>query len=180
MVLSGHTHNVRALVWHYEIPWLLLSGSWDGTIRVWDIRGASTTASTASGSGSTTTSTSASGAISGSGSISGSDHHHHPSATTTSASHGSATTSTSTSGATTIAGQCVAVVYDHHADVYGLASHPLRPFVFASSSRDTSLRFWGMDEVLWWGGRGRGVALRCVGPGRWVGWLGADEGSEVC
>src|SRR4051812_3880496 len=63
---------------------MLLSGSWDGTIRIWDIR----------------------------------------------------------------TEQCLHVVYDHHADVYGLVSHPQRPFVFASSSRDTSLRFWGMDETL--------------------------------
>ena len=38
--------------------------------------------------------------------------------------------------------------YDHHADVYGLASHPRRPFVYASSSRDTSLRFWSIDELI--------------------------------
>ena len=31
--LRGHTSNVRALVWHTELPHVLLSGSWDGTIR---------------------------------------------------------------------------------------------------------------------------------------------------
>ena len=36
------------------------------------------------------------------------------------------------------------VVRDHFADAYGLDSHPRRPFVFASSSRDTTLRFWNM------------------------------------
>ena len=37
-VLVGHTHNVRGLVWSTEIPFLLLSGSWDGTVRLWDVR----------------------------------------------------------------------------------------------------------------------------------------------
>lgn len=37
-VLQGHTNNVRPLHWDSEIPWLLLSGSWDGTVRAWDIR----------------------------------------------------------------------------------------------------------------------------------------------
>ena len=63
---------------------MLLSGSWDGTIRVWDIRAN---------------------------------------------------------------GRCLHVVQDHHADVYGLASHPARPFAWVSSSRDTTLRFWCMDDV---------------------------------
>jgi WD40 repeat protein len=36
--LRGHTNNVRALVWHAEIPYVLLSGSWDGCIRMWDVR----------------------------------------------------------------------------------------------------------------------------------------------
>lgn len=38
--LSGHTNYVRALCWSHEIPCLLLSGSWDCSIRLWDsIRG---------------------------------------------------------------------------------------------------------------------------------------------
>ena len=36
--LKGHTAPVRALEWNFELPWLLLSGSWDYSIRVWDIR----------------------------------------------------------------------------------------------------------------------------------------------
>ena len=51
---------------------------------------------------------------------------------------------------TVVTVSCVAVcvatpvqaVLDHYADVYGLDSHPSRPFVYASSSRDTTLRFW--------------------------------------
>lgn len=37
-VLSGHTAPVRGLMWNPEIPYLLISGSWDYTIRVWDTR----------------------------------------------------------------------------------------------------------------------------------------------
>jgi len=47
-------------------------------------------------------------------------------------------------------------VMDHHADVYGLASHPARPFFFVSSSRDQSLRFWDASPV-------RAPAPRLVG-----------------
>ena len=36
-VLEGHTSVVRALLWSAEIPNVLLSGSWDSTIRVWDV-----------------------------------------------------------------------------------------------------------------------------------------------
>ena len=38
MTLEGHTQPVRAICWNYEIPYVLLSGSWDSTIKVWDIR----------------------------------------------------------------------------------------------------------------------------------------------
>lgn len=37
-VLSGHTAPVRGLMWNPEIPYFLISGSWDYTIRVWDTR----------------------------------------------------------------------------------------------------------------------------------------------
>ena len=37
-VLSGHKGPVRGLLWNTEIPYLLVTGSWDYTIRVWDIR----------------------------------------------------------------------------------------------------------------------------------------------
>eukprot|EP00899_Mesostigma_viride_P007613 jgi/Mesvir1/16853/Mv15740-RA.3 len=37
-VLVGHTSNVRALEWHSELPWVVVSGSWDASIRVWDTR----------------------------------------------------------------------------------------------------------------------------------------------
>lgn len=78
MTLSGHTSNVRALTWNTEVPWMLLSGAWDGSIRVWDTR----------------------------------------------------------------SGTCVYEKREHCADVYSLSSHPMRPFSFISSSRDTSIRLW--------------------------------------
>jgi WD40 repeat protein len=40
---------------------------------------------------------------------------------------------------------CLNVLADHHADVYGLCVHPARPFLFVSSSRDTSLRVWRLE-----------------------------------
>jgi WD40 repeat protein len=37
-VLKGHTNNVRGICFNPELPWCLVSGSWDATIKVWDIR----------------------------------------------------------------------------------------------------------------------------------------------
>ncbi|KAL9656103.1 hypothetical protein ABK040_007721 [Willaertia magna] len=37
---------------------------------------------------------------------------------------------------------------DHHADVYGLSSHPERPFIFVSTSRDTTIRFWDLIPLV--------------------------------
>ena len=38
IVLEGHTAPVRGLVWNTEIPYLIMSGSWDYSIRIWDTR----------------------------------------------------------------------------------------------------------------------------------------------
>lgn len=83
-VLQGHKHNIRALEWNPEISYIAISGSWDATIRIWDIRTC----------------------------------------------------------------QCLQVVYDHHADVYGISVHPERPFLIASCSRDTSVRFWTLEPLF--------------------------------
>jgi WD repeat-containing protein 17 len=66
------------------VPWLLLSGSWDCTIRAWDVRNG---------------------------------------------------------------GSCAAVMHQHIADVYSIVAHPARPFVFASASRDTTLRFFTLEGI---------------------------------
>ena len=99
VVLRGHLERTRALAWHHEVPFVLLSGSWDGCIRAWDIR--------------------------------------EP-------------------------GSCLRVILDHHADVYGLASHPGRPLTFASSSRDTSLRLWTADSLT------PGICLRAAVSADWA------------
>lgn len=35
--LAGHQNYIRSLAWNHEIPGMLLSGSWDASIRIWDI-----------------------------------------------------------------------------------------------------------------------------------------------
>eukprot|EP00944_MAST-04C_sp_MAST-4C-sp1_P001147 g1147.t1 len=36
-ILKGHSDNIRALTWCSELPFILYSGSWDATIRVWNV-----------------------------------------------------------------------------------------------------------------------------------------------
>eukprot|EP00873_Tetraselmis_striata_P017164 jgi/Tetstr1/437428/TSEL_026109.t1 len=48
----------------------------------------------------------------------------------------------------TQSGQCLEVVHDHHADVYGIASHRRRPFALATTSRDTTLRIWDLRPAF--------------------------------
>ena len=76
--LIGHTNNVRQMVWLTEQPNLLVSGSWDGTTRIWNI-----------------------------------DYM-----------------------------ICVALINEHHSDVYGMDLCPNHPFMLVTSSRDNSIRFW--------------------------------------
>lgn len=75
--------NVRGIVLHSELKEIAITGSWDATIRIWNVETA----------------------------------------------------------------ECLKVLADHHADVYGLAMHPQRPFALASSSRDTTLRFWTLGML---------------------------------
>ena len=65
MQLKGHTQKARGLCWHQALPHILCTGSWDSSIKVWDVRD----------------------------------------------------------------GKCLLTNKDHGADVYGLDSHPKRPFV---------------------------------------------------
>lgn len=67
-----------------EIAWCLLSGAWDGLIKLWDIR----------------------------------------------------------------TGHCMFTITDHNADVYGITFHPERPFLFASCSRDTTIRLFLIDNIV--------------------------------
>ena len=34
--LVGFTANARPVVFHPELPYLIIAGSWDGTVRVWN------------------------------------------------------------------------------------------------------------------------------------------------
>jgi hypothetical protein len=43
---------------------------------------------------------------------------------------------------------CLQTLHEHHADVYGIVSHPNRPFSFLSCSRDTSLRVWSATDCF--------------------------------
>lgn len=44
-------------------------------------------------------------------------------------------------------GRCLRVANDHHADVYGIACHPARPFFIVTCSRDTTLRLWSTLDL---------------------------------
>ena len=39
-------------------------------------------------------------------------------------------------------------ISDHNADVYGISFHPERPFLFASCSRDTTIRLFIIDGLI--------------------------------
>lgn len=45
-------------------------------------------------------------------------------------------------------GACIAVMNDHVADVYGLSAAPGRPFLYASVSRDTTLRQFTLEGIV--------------------------------
>ncbi len=83
-ILRGHRSNVRALGWNYEHPDILQSGSWDSTIRIWNVA----------------------------------------------------------------SGACVQVVHGHLLDVYTAVAHPMRPFTYVTTSRDTTIRIWEMEGIF--------------------------------
>ena len=39
-------------------------------------------------------------------------------------------------------------ITDHNSDVYGITFHPARPFLFASCSRDTTIRLFNIDGLV--------------------------------
>ncbi len=139
--LRGHTSNVRALVWHTELPHVLLSGSWDGTIR-YDLVSLLEQHAicislveylNAFGLFSNVLATLLPCMAHSTSSVPSIPSHRiasHPPPLN------------SVWDVRTMA--CTSVLGDHHADVYGLCAHPLRPFLFVSSSRDTSIRVWTM------------------------------------
>jgi WD40 repeat protein len=45
-------------------------------------------------------------------------------------------------------GNCMYTIQDHNADVYGLSFHKDRPFLFASCSRDTTIRLFVIDGLI--------------------------------
>lgn len=45
-------------------------------------------------------------------------------------------------------GACIDKILDHGADVYGLTTHPQRPFVVASCSRDSTVRIWSLSTLF--------------------------------
>lgn len=124
-VLKGHKRRVFNTVWSPLLPNVLASGSDDLTVRVWNI------------------STGRSKVLEG--------HTHNVRALVWSGELPWVLLSGSWDGTIrlwdTRSKACLRVIRDHHADVYGLDAHPDRPFVFASSSRDTSLRFWILDQT---------------------------------
>ncbi len=45
-------------------------------------------------------------------------------------------------------GNCMYTITDHNSDVYGITLHPARPFLFASCSRDTTIRLFSIDGLV--------------------------------
>lgn len=45
-------------------------------------------------------------------------------------------------------GSCLVCLLDHQADVYGITSHPERPFLVVTSSRDTTIRLWNTTHLF--------------------------------
>ena len=85
--------------------WFLAPGSWDATLRVWDVRSR----------------------------------------------------------------ECLYVSNEHHAAVSGLTSHPSRPFLLLSCSRDASVRFWSLEEYI------SDLKLRCMSGESWSSLLSAPS-----
>jgi WD40 repeat protein len=44
--------------------------------------------------------------------------------------------------------KCIHFTDYHNADVYGISSHPKRPFLYISTSRDTTMRVWTNEKSV--------------------------------
>ncbi|KAG2385897.1 hypothetical protein C9374_003046 [Naegleria lovaniensis] len=125
-VLKGHTAEVFNVVWHPTINNVLASGSNDKTIRVWDNDNGS------------------SKVLRG--------HTHYVRALAWNHELSNVLLSGSWDGTIRVwdasKEKQLAISNDHHADVYGISSHPERPFIFGSTSRDTTIRFWDLEPLV--------------------------------
>lgn len=125
-MLKGHTARVFNIVWHPHSQHILASGSNDKTIRVWNINENSSVV------------------LQGhEGYVRGLVWSNEIPWFLASGSWDSKICIWDTR-----IGSCIAVLEDHHADIYGLDSHPERPFVFVSCSRDNSIRFWNSEGLV--------------------------------
>ena len=125
-LLVGHAAKIFNVLWSPLLPGVLISGSDDCSVRVWDVpRGTSR-------------------AMAG--------HTHNVRALAWSHELPWLALSGSWDGTLrlwdTRSCEGVAVLRDHHADIYAITAHPLRPSIFISTSRDTTMRTWCLDDAL--------------------------------
>ena len=48
----------------------------------------------------------------------------------------------------TLTSVCIHTSIDHHSDIYAINSHPLKPNLFITGSRDNSIRLWNFKNLL--------------------------------
>lgn len=124
--LIGHTDKVYNVVWHPIISNLLMSGSNDYTIRVWN-----TTDGTFK-------------------ELKG--HKNNIRALSWNPEIPEIAISGSWDGFIRVwdvqSGKTISFASHHHVDVYGLSVHPKRPFIYGSTSRDSTIRFWTLEPIF--------------------------------
>jgi len=126
MIFKGHTERVFNIVWHPHCQNILASGSNDKTVRVWNVA----TGKSLELKGHT-------------GYVRGLVWNHEIPWFLASGSWDAQIRIWDTR-----TGACITVLDDHHADIYGLDAHADRPFVYASCSRDNSIRFWNSEGLI--------------------------------
>jgi WD repeat-containing protein 17 len=125
-IFDGHTERVFNIVWHPHSADILASGSNDKTIRVWNIK----TGKWVVLEGHTNF-------------VRGLVWNHEIPWFLASGSWDAQIRIWDTR-----IGAWITILDDHHADIYGLDAHPERPFVYASCSRDNSIRFWNSEGLI--------------------------------